>query len=304
MRFLGKRLPPLGTLVAFEAAARHLSFTRAAGELHLTQAAISRQIRLLEDDLGVALFTRANRAVRLTSEGRDLQHTVAPILGHLANAAEQLRNVSGAHRLSVATDQSIAALWLMPRLSGFRAANPDVLVRLVASDNDADCLASNVDIAIMHGDGTWPGYDATLLLDEDIFPVCSPAYLERHGPITSTSELAGHVLVDLEDDHWDWVSWRVWLTENNVDLAAEHHGMIVNNYPLVLQAARDGIGIALGWKHLADAYLNDGSLIRPLGKQSLRTGFGYYLLTPAGRAAGADARVFHDWVLQQGIEPT
>ena len=120
MRFLGKRLPPLGTMVAFEAAARHQSFTLAAAELNLTQAAISRQIRLLEEDLGINLFLRANRAVTLTSEGRDLQHTVSFSLMHIANAAEQVRATGGRHRLNIATDKSINALWLMPRLHEFR----------------------------------------------------------------------------------------------------------------------------------------------------------------------------------------
>ena len=111
MRFLGKRLPPLGTMVAFEAAARHQSFTLAAAELNLTQAAISRQIRLLEEDLGINLFLRANRAVTLTSEGRDLQHTVSFSLMHIANAAEQVRATGGRHRLNIATDKSINALY-------------------------------------------------------------------------------------------------------------------------------------------------------------------------------------------------
>lgn len=296
MRFMGKRLPPLGTLVAFEAAARHLSFTAAASELHLTQAAISRQIRLLEEDLAVRLFVRANRAVSLTPEGRSLQHTVSLALGHIANAAEQVRSTGGERRLTIAADQSIATLWLMPRLAEFRRANPDILVRLVASDDDDVCLADHIDLSLVHGDGSWVGYDATPLFGESVFPVCSPDYLAQHGPLSSVEDLAQQTLLDLEDDHWDWMSWRVWLTENGVDLPSEHHGMAINNYPLVLQAAADGHGIALGWQHLADSYLSDGRLVRPLGDITVTTAFGYYLLAPLGRPANADTETFSQWL--------
>ncbi|MBC8239833.1 MAG: LysR family transcriptional regulator [Alphaproteobacteria bacterium] len=302
MHFLGKRLPPLGTLVAFDAAARHSSFTLAAGELHLTQAAISRQIRLLEEDLGVRLFIRANRAVTLTTEGRDLQHTVSLALTHMANAAEQVRSTGGHRRLTIGADQSVATLWLMPRLAGFRRDNPDIAVRLLASDDDADCLADPVDLSLLHGDGNWPGYDAMPLFGEDVFPVCSPAYLDQRGPIDTPVDLTRQTLLELEDDHWDWMTWRIWLTENNVDIPVEHHGMTINNYPLVVQAAADGHGIALGWRHLVDRYLDDGRLVRPLGDLSVSTGSGYFLLSPLARPMGGDAVLFREWVVQQHTE--
>jgi len=299
MRFLGKRLPPLGTLVAFEAAARLLSFTAAASELHLTQAAVSQQIRLLEDDLAVRLFVRANRAVTLTPEGRNLQHTIALALGHIANAAEQVRATGGEHRLTIAADQSAAALWLMPRLAAFHRDHPDVAVRLVASDDDNDCLADHVELSLLHGDGDWPGYDAVLLFEETVFPVCSPGYLEQHGPLHSVTDLPRHTLLELEDDHWDWMTWRIWLTENGVGLPVEHHGMAINNYPLILQAAVDGHGVALGWQHLVDNHLIDNRLIRPLKDAAVSTRFGYYLLSPIGHRQTADAIMFRDWLLQQ-----
>lgn len=296
MRFLGKRLPPLGTLVAFEAASRSLSFTRAADELHLTQAAISRQIRLLEEDLGVKLFTRANRTVTLTPEGRDLQHTVSLALAHIANAAEQVRSTGGEHRLTVAADQSAAALWMMPKLADFRRDHPNINIRLIVSDHDEDCLADHIDVSIVHGHDGWPGHDSRLLFGEDVFPVCSPGYLDRNGPINEPADLAHQVLLGLEDDHWDWMTWRVWLTENGVHLPAEHHAMTINNYPLLLQAAANGQGVALGWRRLADPFLDDGRLVCPLGSLSVSTEAGYYLLTPASRPLSEDAVLFCDWV--------
>ena len=296
MRFLGKRLPPLGTMVAFEAAARHQSFTLAAAELNLTQAAISRQIRLLEEDLGINLFVRANRAVSLTSEGRDLQHTVSFSLAHIANAAEQVRATRGRQRLNIATDKSINALWLMPRLHELRQANPELIIRIISSDVEAECLVDNIDIAILHGEGHWPGYDARLLLDETVFPVCSPGYLACFGPIEKASDLPAHSLVALEDDHWHWMSWRVWLTEKDVDLPMEHQDMIMNDYYSVLQAARAGQDVALGWRHLVDGYLDDGSLVCPLGSENVGTDFGYYLLTPNDRQLSAETRLCVDWL--------
>jgi len=296
MRFLGKRLPPLNTMVAFEAAARHQSFTLAASELNLTQAAISRQIRLLEEDLGISLFVRANRAVTLTPEGRDLQHSVSFSLMHIATAAEQVRGTGGRHRLNIATDKSINALWLMPRLQEFRAANPEVIIRIISSDVESDCLVDNIDVAILHGTGEWPGYNSHLLLDETVFPVCSPAYLTCFGPIETAHDLPAQSLIALEDDHWNWMSWRVWLTVKGVDLAMEHQDMIMNDYYSVLQAARAGQGVALGWRHLVEGYLDDGSLLCPLATEGVKSDFGYYLLTPANRPLSAEARLCVDWL--------
>jgi DNA-binding transcriptional LysR family regulator len=278
MRGRRKDLPPLEFLVAFEAAARLASFTAAAEELSLTQAAVSRQIRLLEQNLGRSLFTRAHRAVRLTPEGREFQHTVSLALSHVANAATGLRAPEANARLTVATDQSVAALWLLPRLASFQDAHGEIDLRLISSDMEADCLAEEVDVAIVHGDGSWPGYEAALLLDEEVFPVCSPAYLARHGAIARPDDLLGRVLIDLDDDHWNWINWRVWLTEQDIHPPRDASGtgpaglrrLVINSYPLIVQAARNGLGVALGWKHLVEEPLAAGALVRPL-EQTVRT---------------------------------
>ena len=300
MRGRRKDLPPLEFLVAFEAAARLGSFTAAAEELNLTQAAVSRQIRLLERNLGRSLFTRAHRAVHLTQEGRDFQHTVSLALSHVANAAQGLRAPEPDARLTVAADQSVAALWLLPRLARFQDANGDIDLRLISSDAEADCLAEEVDVAIVHGDGSWPGYEAELLLDEEVFPVCSPGYLERHGAIAGPADLPGRVLVDLDDDHWNWINWRVWLTEQDIHLPQDGAGpaglrrLVINSYPLIVQAARDGLGVALGWKHLVEEPLAAGALVRPLD-EAVRTGLGYYLLVRQDRELSPQAAAFRDW---------
>lgn len=325
MRGRRKDLPPLEFLVAFEAAARLGSFTAAAEELNLTQAAVSRQIRLLEQNLGRSLFTRGHRAVHLTPKGRDFQHTVSLALSHIANAARDLRAVEGNAGLTVGCDQSVAALWLLPRLEDFQRTHGGINIRLISSDLEADCLAEDVDLAILHGDGSWPGFKAEQLLDEEVFPVCSPAYLARHGALDRPEDLLGRVLIDLDDDHWNWVNWRVWLTEQNVGLAqagsserpserpgersgerpgerpGEGQRLVINSYPLILQAARDGLGVALGWKHLADDALAAGDLVRPMDN-TVVTEFGYYLLVRQDRDASPDVEEFLGW-LRGGTAP-
>lgn len=304
MRGRRKDLPPLEFLVAFEAAARLGSFTAAAEELNLTQAAISRQIRLLEQNLGRSLFTRAHRAVRLTPEGREFQHTVSLALSHIANAARGLRAVDDHATLTIAADQSVAALWLLPHLEDFRQAHGDIDIRLISSDLEADCLAEEVDLSIIHGDGSWPGFEAELLLDEEVFPVCSPAYLKRHGALGRPEDLLNRVLIDLDDEHWNWINWRAWLTEQDVGLPRDDTGdgtgpgslrrLVINSYPLIIQAAHDGLGVALGWKHLVNEPLASGALVRPL-QNSVVTEFGYYLLVRQDRAASPEAAAFCDW---------
>lgn len=293
-----RALPPLESLVAFEAAARMLSFTRAGEELHVTQAAVSRQIRLLEANLGVKLFTRTHRAVQLTPQGRAYQHTVSMALAHIANASDELRREDATATVSIAADQAIAFLWLMPRLPEFQRTHREVSVRLVVSDNDEECLADGISIAIVHGSGEWPGHVAELLHEEEIFPVCSPDYLRGQPALDTPEDLLNHMLLELEDEHWQWVNWRVWLTEHDVHLTADAPRLQANNYPLLVQAACDAQGVALGWRHLVDDHLARGALLRPLSA-SLRTGYGYYVLIPRGHALSDAARRFLDWLLAE-----
>ncbi|HSF93503.1 MAG TPA: LysR substrate-binding domain-containing protein [Thermohalobaculum sp.] len=298
MENLRRSLPPLEPLVAFEAAARHESFTRAAAELNLTQAAVSQRIRALEQNLGKPLFARAHRQVRLTTAGRALLHAAAPALRQIAAAADELRLPAARTRLTVGADQSIAAMWLMPRLAAFRAAAGEASVRLVASDEEADGLADDVDIAILHGRGAWPGRVSVLLFAEEIYPVCAPAYLDSAPPLRQPADLPGHALLELEDVRWDWMNWRGWLSWAGVHRPAAREPLRINAYPLVIEAAKAGQGIALGWRRLVDSELASGALVRPL-PQSARTEFGYHLVWPAARPLPPVAAGFRDWALAQ-----
>lgn len=290
------RLPPLDPLIAFEASARLLSFTRAAEELHLSQAAISQQIRSLEDSLQVKLFTRSHRAVQLTSEGRDYQHTVSAILKQLAGATMDIQNLEIARFLVIGCDQSFATQWLCPRLGQLRAAMPETGLRIVASDDYSESLGPEVQAAILHGDGNWPGYTAIRLFDEEVFPVCSPGYDHHLASSDWADWLLRAELIDLADSHWNWMNWRLWLSGNDVDAPLAYRRLQINSYPLVIDAACDGQGVALGWRYLVDDLLAAGRLLRPV-EQSLVTEFGYYLIYRPHLDGDETLVRFRDWLL-------
>lgn len=272
-------LPPLMALTAFEAAGRLQSFTRAARQLNVTQAAVSRQIRLLEEHIGKKLFIRAHRSVELTAEGRNYLHTVATALSHVSAATRELRSAKGDPVLTLVADQSIAHLWLMPRLVEFRRAWPGLRIDLVASDEAKLWLAPQVDVALIHGEGDWPGHDSALLFGEEVFPVCSPDYRPDWPDIGA---LRQEILLDLDDDHWNWMNWRQWLNAQGVGAAAAPRRLTINNYPLLIDAARRGLGVALGWRGLVDDDLAAGRLVAPL-RASLKTRFGYRAAWPRDR---------------------
>lgn len=298
------RLPPLDPLIAFESAARLLSFTRAAEELHLTQAAISQQIRALEDSLQVKLFTRSHRAVQLTNAGREYQHSVVAVLRQLAGATMDIRNVEIAAQLVLGCDQSFATQWLRPRLAELRRLMPEVSIRIVASDDDAECLAHEVQFSVLHGDGDWPGMHAQRLFDEVVFPVCSPGYAPAVEADNWIEWLLQAQLIDLADSHRNWMNWRLWLGGNGIDEPIANRRLEINSYPLVIDAACDGLGVALGWGHLVDDLIAEGRLVKPF-EASLQTEFGYYLLQRDNRDEDEIAGRFRDWLLTHfEIAPT
>ncbi len=295
---LKNRLPPLDPLIAFEAAARLLSFTRAGEELHLTQAAISQQIRSLEENLQVKLFTRSHRAVQLTNEGREYQHTVAAILKQLAGATMDIQNVEFAQQLVIGCDLSFATQWLSPRLSQLRQLMPAVTLRIIASDDYNESLGSEVQVAILHGDGLWPGFQTLQLCDEEVFPVCSPEFDHELARQDWVSWLLQAPLIDLADSHWNWMNWRLWLGGNNIDQPLGNRNLQLNSYPLVIEAACAGHGVALGWRYLVDDLLAKNLLVRPI-EQSLKTDFGYYCICRDNLENDTNVIRFRNWLKQQ-----
>lgn len=289
-------LPPLDALVAFEAAARLSNFTAAARELNLSQSAISQQIQNLEANLGVPLFSRMGRRVHLNHLGREFQHIVARALEQIANASREIRTTRGRAQVTVAADQSIAWMWLMPRLPLFQRAQPDVTIRLVVSDSLADCLNDMVSLALVHGRGNWPGYRSRVLFGEEVFPVCSPGYLDRAGHLQSPEDLRNHTLLHLEDTEWQWLNWRMWLTEMDLEAPSEEHGLVINNYPLLIEAAKNGHRIALGWRYLVDADIQTGRLVRPV-EGAVSTDCGYHLAWRSDREPDQGVLALCDWLI-------
>jgi LysR family glycine cleavage system transcriptional activator len=295
---LRSKLPPVNSLVVFEAAARHLNFTRTAEELSVTQAAVSRQIRLLEDHLGVALFQRLHRSLKLTQEGQRLQKAVSMGLEHIANTASDIRRARKQGDVTVSTSVTFASYWLMSRIAKFRAAHPEVELRLVASGPVADLTLAGIDVAVRYGRGRWPGVEVVHLLDNEIFPVCAPSYLDGRPAPRAPRDLLGETLLHLIEYDRNWVTWEAWLRAFGVEQEPVKRGLQFDNYLVLIQAAMDGQGIALGGGRLADDFVVRGLLQRPL-EATLRSEQAFYLLRPADTAPGEAAALFWDWILAE-----
>ena len=304
MQHIRKKLPHLDPLIAFEAAARLSSFALAARELNVTAPAVSQQIRSLETSLGVSLFQRGHRSVQLTDRGRLFQNSVSIALTHLANAADEVRIDENFQQLQIVTDTSIASMWLVPGLQRFESCHPECTARLITTDVQAELLNSDFQIAIVHGQGNWVGYDSVLLFEEEVFPVCTPGYLDRFPTGLKFEDIPLTDLLDLEYEQWHWMNWAIWLTETGLRLPDTPRKMKMNNYPLIIDAACNGAGLALGWKHLVDDHLANGTLVRPFS-ETVKTQNGYYMIWPFNTEMAPIAAAFHDWTLAEfGVEKT
>lgn len=294
---MAREFPNLLALRAFEAAGRHLSFTRAAEELFLTQGAISRHVRGLEDELGVKLFHRRARSMELTQAGAGYLATVRQAFDLLAAGTRQARTSSTQVRLKVALTASFAANWLLPRLSHFAASNPDIGIDLEPGIQLIDLSAEDVDAAIRYGTGNWPGLDATALMSEAFFPVCNPALLTQGPPLHTASDLVHHNLL-LSGPHSDWDDWAELA---GLDLRSVPRQTMLYDYNLVLQAAVDGMGVALGRRILIEERLKSGALVQAL-PLTLRGARGYYLVTLPARRGDKSIEAFRNWLLAEAAQ--
>jgi len=286
-------LPPLGALHAFEAAARLLSFKEAAAELHVTPGAVSQQIKLLEDRLGVALFQRRARAIQLTEAGRLLLTPTQRAFRLLADAVVRLRESDGSKVLTVSMLPSFAAHWFVPRLGAFRARHPQIDVRISATSLLADLERDDVDVAIRFGLGRYPGLHVEHVLTEALTPVCSPALLKGPVPLKKLEDLARHTL--LHDDERQ--EWPMWLKAAGVKGVDAKGGPSFSLWDLALQAAVAGQGVALGRTTLIAQYLKTRQLVRPF-KISSPAAFAYYFVCLPERVEEAKIRAFRSWLLE------
>jgi LysR family transcriptional regulator, glycine cleavage system transcriptional activator len=297
---MARRLPPFAALRAFEAAARLLSFTRAAEELTITQAAISHQIRGLEDWLGIALFHRHGRALTLTEAGRAYFPDVRSAIDLLAEATARLPRAGTTPTLTVSTLSSFAAKWLLPRLSVFQERHSDLDVRLQTTPTLVDFSRQDVDLAIRRGRGDWPGLRCEHLMDDELFPVCSPSLLAGGKPLESPADLRHHTLLHTDylmpvDHTADWAAWCRATGVTGLDVT---HGPRFTDSALMLQAAIAGRGIGLARRVLAADDLAAGRLAAPFDTR-IPADCAYYLVAPPRHFERANVLAFRDWILAE-----
>lgn len=291
------RLPPLNAIRAFEAAARHMSVTLAADELNVTPGAVSRQIKSLEEVLGLQLLTRGHRQIALTRQGNDYYRAVSLALEALRDATRKVQRRRQRKQLKIRSYTTFAMRWLIPRLSGFHAAHPDIEVLLKASLEPVDFRKEDIDAAIRLGDGNWPGTHCYRLVDNILAPVASPALLKAGPKLKRPADLKHHTLlhsIARPDD------WRYWLEAVKVDrLLDAHTGMTYESSAMSYAAAIEGQGIAMAQMFLVAKDLAEGRLVLPFPQKVDMGDFTYYLLTPGHRGESPHMTTFRIWLLDQ-----
>jgi LysR family glycine cleavage system transcriptional activator len=291
------RLPPLNAIRAFEAAARHMSITLAADELHVTAGAVSRQIKSLEEALGLQLFKRGHREITLTRQGADYYRAITRALDVLREATRKLTRSRQRKQLKIRAYTTFAMRWLIPRLSGFHAAHPGIEVQLKASLEPVDFRKEDIDAAIRLGDGTWPGTNRYRLGPNILAPVASPALLATGPKLKKAADLVHHTLLHSIARPDDWGYWlEAAGVAKQVDARA---GMTYESSAMALAAAIEGQGLAIAQLFLVEKDLADGRLVTPFRKTVDMGDFTYYLLTPSHREESATMKTFRLWLLDQ-----
>ena len=294
----GRDLPSLRALAAFEAAGRHRSFSAAARELGVSQSAVSQQVAWLEAELGRPLFDRGHRGVKPTVDGAALLQAATGAFDAVEAAARSIRRPQAAV-LQVATDFGFAAWWLMPRLAALNGRLPDVEVRVSTSQGDDGPRQAASDVLILFGRGPWPGCAARRITRERVMPVCSPAVLDRAGGVADPRALGRLRLLHLAGPApARWLSWQDWFAHHGVRRDAQRDDLTFDSYQLVLQAALQGQGVALGWAPLIDGLVAEGRLA-VLDGWALESERGYHLVIPGNRAPHPAVQQFCRWLLEE-----
>lgn len=296
MQSLRHLLPSADRLIVFEAAGRLLNFTAAGRELGMSQAAVSYAVRGLEEHLGVQLFRREHRKVTLSEAGERFFADVTLGLSHIRKSVEQLRSMASQSHVTLAASTAFATFWMMPLLQKFRDELPGIELRIQTSERDIDIASEGISLGIRAGlPNDWPSYHTKLLANEEIIAVASPSYLEKHGLPKSVDDLVEHRLIHLEEPYRDAAKWSDWFSSAGVSLIKNTSGLLINDYALVIQAAMEGQGIALGWRHLTGHLVKSGLLVR-LTEHCLSTGKGYYVLWPKGGKSPENVKKVRQWL--------
>ena len=297
-----RHIPGLQSLKAFDASARHLNFTRAATELNVTPAAVSHQIKELEEAIGVPLFQRTSRHMQLTRQGQVLKPAIADALEGITRALQKLRQVENPTQVRVTVSPSLAAKWLVPRLDRFLESVPGADVRIDVSSEPLDFDREDIDVAIRFGDGSYPGLVVEKLFHDTLFPVCSPELLKGTKKLREPKDLLQFTLIHLD---WEaqgavWPNWRMWMLAAGVKDFNDTRGLHFSQTSLALQAAIDGNGVALGDSTLVGDDLASGRLVKPF-ELSLRSPaqFAYHLITRRDTAERPMTKAFRNWIIAE-----
>ncbi|MGH6637095.1 MAG: LysR substrate-binding domain-containing protein [Polaromonas sp.] len=289
-----KRLPPLNCIVAFEAAARLLSFTRAAEELHLSQAAVSRQVQGLEGRLGTTLFHRRHKELKLTRAGLIFHETIGNCLAQIRRTVLDIERLES-QSVTIAASVALSSFWLLPAILEFREIHPSINIRVLANDELIDPRREAVDLAVRYGDGKWPGVVSEKLFDETIFPVCSPRYLQRRG-INKIADFSQEKLIDFDKPISPFGSWQSWLKQAHIKEFPLHASLTLSNYDLVYRAVCNGEGVGLTWAYVVPVEARDNLLVRPTDLR-ITTGFAEYVVLAAGERLSESANTVLEWLL-------
>jgi DNA-binding transcriptional LysR family regulator len=295
------RLPSLDLLKGFEAAARHLSFTRAAEELFLTQSALSRQMQTLEEQLGLPLFERRHRQLLLTEAGQMLHAAAKTVLDELTQAVAAIRRDQATQPLTVSTNQPFASLWLIPRLARFRERHPNIDVYISADNRIVDLDRERIDLAVRYCSEAMAPPGSPRLFGERLVPVCSPALAaDRARPLKRPEDLAHHVLLHIDDERgrFTWLNWSAWLAAIGIHHLTPAGSLRFNHFDQVIQAAVDGQGVALGREPLIDNFLQQRKLVAPFPDRYATTR-AYYIVRATHAALRPEAQAFSDWLQEE-----
>ena len=299
-----RHIPGLQALKAFDASARLLSFTRAAAELNVTPAAVSHQIKELEESVGAPLFLRTSRHMQLTRQGEVLRPAIADALEGLTRALQRIRQADNPTQIKVTASPSIAAKWLVPRLDRFLETVPGADVRIDVSSSVLDFDRDDVDVAIRFGTGDYPGLAVDKLFSDVIFPVCSPALLKGRKPLREPRDLLAHTLIhlDYEAQGAVWPNWRMWMLAAGIKDFNDSRGLHFGQTALAVQAAIDGHGVALGDSSLVAGDIAAGRLVKPF-ELALKspTMFAYHLITRKDTAERPMIKAFRNWILGEAL---
>ncbi|BDC43100.1 LysR substrate-binding domain-containing protein [Paraburkholderia terrae] len=293
-------IPSMTALVEFESVARLSSFTIAANELGVTQAAVSRQVKFLEDTLGVRLFHRLHRSIELTDEGEALYLVVAESMQKIAGVFDRLSSGPVQQELVLAATSAFSHFRLLPRLASLKKAQPNLQLRLSTQMFTADLRHKEIDVAVRFGNGRWSDGTATLLFDEEVFPVCSPKWVESRGVPQTLQDVANAALIESDSTSEGWMGWEAWFDAVGLQPLRLNFALRCSLYTDAIQAARYGEGIALGWGRLVHDLVETGELVR-LPVASFKPNDAYFIVVPHGRTITAATDGLIDWLRQDSL---